>query len=47
MTLNEWQAPGSVALDLDLSRVDQADEIGHCSSSSKFKVEGTDLPVYS
>ncbi|CAA2999891.1 BAH domain [Olea europaea subsp. europaea] len=49
MTLNECigAAPsrGSVALDLDLNRVDEADEVGNCSSSIKFKVEGTDLPV--
>ncbi|CAA2956598.1 BAH domain [Olea europaea subsp. europaea] len=49
MTLNECigaaPARGSVALDLDLNRVDEANEMGHCSLSSKFKVEGTDLPV--
>ncbi|KAL2459404.1 BAH domain [Forsythia ovata] len=33
------------ALDLDLNRVDEADEMGHCSSSSNFKVEGPTVPV--
>ncbi|CAI9767330.1 unnamed protein product [Fraxinus pennsylvanica] len=49
MTMNECtgaaRSRGSVALDLDLNRVDEADEVGNCSSSIKFKVEGTDFPV--
>ncbi|KAL2539521.1 TFIIS helical bundle-like domain [Abeliophyllum distichum] len=49
MTLNERigavPARGSVALDLDLNRVDESDEMGQCSSSSNLKVVGTDFPV--
>ncbi|KAL2539522.1 putative BAH domain [Abeliophyllum distichum] len=35
----------SGALDLDLNRVDEADEMGHCSSSNNFKVAGPAVPV--
>ncbi|CAI9773768.1 unnamed protein product [Fraxinus pennsylvanica] len=43
MTRNERigavPACGFVALDLDLNKVEEADEMGHCSSSSNFKVD--------